>query len=146
METKQVIVMRKDLKMRKGKMIAQGAHASMAALLKEMTVDDRVNHDPSKVWVLHASTIKDPLYKWLNNSFTKIAVGVMSEDELFEIYQKALAVEGTFSNSIRMKMPCAIIQDAGRTEFHGVPTYTCAAIGPWWIDEIDEITGNLPLL
>jgi len=30
--TKQVIVMRKDLNMRKGKMIAQGAHASMAFL------------------------------------------------------------------------------------------------------------------
>ena len=30
---KQVIVMRKDLNMRKGKMIAQGAHASVDALL-----------------------------------------------------------------------------------------------------------------
>ena len=30
---KQVIVMRKDLNMRKGKMIAQGAHASMKVLL-----------------------------------------------------------------------------------------------------------------
>jgi len=29
MEVKQVIVLRKDLQMRKGKMIAQGAHASM---------------------------------------------------------------------------------------------------------------------
>ena len=31
---KQVIVLRKDLNMRKGKMVAQGAHASMAAILK----------------------------------------------------------------------------------------------------------------
>ena len=30
---KQVIVMRKDLNMRKGKMIAQGSHASVDALL-----------------------------------------------------------------------------------------------------------------
>ena len=30
---KQVIVIRKDLNMRKGKMVAQGAHASMAAIL-----------------------------------------------------------------------------------------------------------------
>jgi peptidyl-tRNA hydrolase len=29
MEHKQVIVLRKDLNMRKGKMVAQGAHASM---------------------------------------------------------------------------------------------------------------------
>ena len=33
MDHKQVIVLRKDLNMRKGKMVAQGAHASMAALL-----------------------------------------------------------------------------------------------------------------
>jgi peptidyl-tRNA hydrolase len=32
---KQVIVMRKDLKMRRGKEIAQGAHASMAFLAKK---------------------------------------------------------------------------------------------------------------
>jgi len=146
MNAKQVIVMRKDLNMRKGKMIAQGAHAAMAALLKEMSVDDRINHDPSRVWVLHASTIRDPLYFWLDGPFTKITVGVNSEDELFDIYQQALAVEGSFSNTIRMKMPCAIIQDAGKTEFHGKPTYTCAAIGPWWVDEIDAITGKLPLL
>jgi peptidyl-tRNA hydrolase len=33
MEHKQVIVLRKDLNMRKGKMVAQGAHASMRAIL-----------------------------------------------------------------------------------------------------------------
>src|ERR1700674_3415074 len=33
MEHKQTIVLRKDLNMRKGKMIAQGAHASMRAIL-----------------------------------------------------------------------------------------------------------------
>lgn len=35
-EIKQVIVMRTDLNMRKGKMIAQGAHASMKFLLARM--------------------------------------------------------------------------------------------------------------
>jgi peptidyl-tRNA hydrolase len=33
MEHKQTIVLRKDLNMRKGKMIAEGAHASMRAIL-----------------------------------------------------------------------------------------------------------------
>jgi PTH2 family peptidyl-tRNA hydrolase len=146
MEAKQVIVMRKDLGMRKGKMIAQGAHASLAALLGEMYVDDRVNHDPCKMWVLHASTLRDPLYKWLDGPFVKITVGVDSEDELFEIYQKALAWEGSYASSFRLKMPCSIIQDAGRTEFKGVPTYTCAAVGPGWVEDIDEITGHLTLL
>ena len=36
METKQVIVIRKDLKMRKGKMCAQAAHASMKVILNEL--------------------------------------------------------------------------------------------------------------
>ena len=146
MEAKQVIVMRKDLGMRKGKMIAQGAHASLAALLREMYVDDRINHEPSKMWVLHASTLRDPVYAWLNGPFVKITVGVDSEDELFEIYEKALAWEASFSSSCRLKMPCSIIQDAGRTEFGGIPTYTCAAIGPGWVEDIDEITGHLKLL
>ena len=37
---KQVIVMRRDLNMRKGKMVAQGAHASMAVLLNAGRYDD----------------------------------------------------------------------------------------------------------
>ena len=39
-----------------------------------------------------------------------------------------------------------LITDAGHTEFHGVPTRTCLAIGPAWSDEIDAITGGLQLL
>ena len=45
---KQVIVMRTDLNMRKGKMIAQGAHASswfmVDYLLQGYTIDDRERH------------------------------------------------------------------------------------------------------
>ncbi|MCA9071910.1 MAG: hypothetical protein KDA84_23440, partial [Planctomycetaceae bacterium] len=33
-----------------------------------------------------------------------------------------------------------------KTEFHGVPTPTCLAIGPAGADKIDEITGKLQLL
>jgi PTH2 family peptidyl-tRNA hydrolase len=43
-------------------------------------------------------------------------------------------------------VPCALIVDAGKTEFHGVPTKTCCAVGPGWTDEVDPITGALPLL
>jgi PTH2 family peptidyl-tRNA hydrolase len=39
-----------------------------------------------------------------------------------------------------------LITDAGATEFHGVPTHTCCAVGPAWTDEVDAITGALPLL
>jgi PTH2 family peptidyl-tRNA hydrolase len=43
-------------------------------------------------------------------------------------------------------VPCALIVDAGQTEFHGVPTKTCCAVGPAWIADVDAITGDLPLL
>ena len=145
METKQVIVIRKDLNMRKGKMCAQAAHASMAAILNEMFVEVEPI-EPVKRHILYTNSIKDPLYDWLSNSFTKITTYVNSEDELFGIYQQALAVQGVTSGTARQKMPCAIIKDNGRTEFHGVPTYTCVAVGPWWADEVDLITGELPLL
>ena len=43
-------------------------------------------------------------------------------------------------------IPCALIEDEGLTEFNGVKTKTCIAIGPWYADEIDQITGHLKLL
>lgn len=145
MDTKQVIVMRKDLNMRKGKMIAQGAHASTLAILNELQVRE-LDFQAIKQWVLLTNVIKDPLHEWMKGTYTKITVSVSSEDELFDIYEKALSVNGIYSGTTRYKMPCAIVKDIGKTEFHGKPTYTCAAIGPWWSDEIDAITGNLPLL
>ena len=77
-----------------------------------------------------------PWYEWLNGSFTKIVVYVNSEQELLDIYEKAKDA----------KLPCSLIQDSGFTEFHGVPTYTAVAVGPWWSEAVDEITGDLPLL
>ena len=39
----------------------------------------------------------------------------------------------------------ALIRDAGLTEFHGEATYTCLAFEPLRADDIDPITGDLPL-
>ena len=41
---------------------------------------------------------------------------------------------------------CHLITDSGKTEFNGVPTNTCLAIGPDYVDEINKITGHLNLL
>jgi PTH2 family peptidyl-tRNA hydrolase len=76
------------------------------------------------------------LHEWLSGLFTKIVVSVDSEVELLKIYTMA-KVSGLL---------CSLIQDAGNTEFHGVPTYTCCAIGPDEEEKIDKITGNLKLL
>ncbi len=136
-EPKQVIVMRKDLNMRKGKMVAQGAHASMGVLLHMMGEPQegvRVEQDrPLSVYRLYAEGyVRD----WLKGRFTKICVSVNSEQELLDIYRKAQD-EG---------IPCVLITDSGLTEFNGVPTNTCVGIGPWKSEDIDAITGDLKLL
>jgi len=126
-EAKQVIVMRKDLGMRKGKMIAQGAHASLKVLTdRRRAVDD------------HAFTFEltPAMAVWLGGRFTKVCVSVDSEAALDAVVERARAAN----------VPVALIVDAGRTEFHGVPTKTCCAVGPAWTDEVDAITGELPLL
>lgn len=135
--------MRKDLNMRKGKMVAQGAHASMKAILDIMTNNPNFkylhNDVESEGGILNKNLrieAGSPLHDWIEGKFTKICVSVDSEEELDQIYNKAK----------EKGLICAMIQDAGLTEFNGVPTKTCCAIGPNWSEEIDEITKHLKLL
>lgn len=127
MGVKQVIIIRKDLNMRKGKMISQGAHASMKVLL-----DMNENKDCERLDI----PITKEIVEWVFGNFRKIVVYVNSEQELIDIYNKAKDKE----------LICSIIEDNGLTEFHGTPTLTAVAIGPDDEDKIDEITGSLPLL
>jgi len=133
---KQVIVMRtryedKDggsRKLRRGKEIAQGSHASMAWLttrIRNSMADD------GSLLLFNAEETE-----WLTGPFTKIVLGVETEAELLELYEKAQAQELTVH----------LITDSGATEFDGVPTNTCLAIGPHEADRIDPITSDLKLL
>lgn len=124
---KQVIVLRTDLNMRKGKMVVQGCHASMKVFF------DRITHIDSTT---HIGNVTEDMIEWINGSFTKICVGIGSEDELLKLFARA-AVSG---------LPYTIIQDSGLTEFGGVPTYTAVAIGPAKSEEVDKLTGDLKLL
>ena len=126
MTHKQVIVLRKDLKMRRGKECAQGAHASMAAILNlakknstklELELDDRTE-------------------PWINGNFKKICCYVNSEEELVSLYKKAQEL-GVISS---------LIIDSGLTEFNGVSTKTAVAIGPDYNEVVDQITKHLPLM
>lgn len=112
---KQVIVIRKDLKMRRGKEIAQGAHASLMAVL------DRLDHP----------NVQD----WLTNDFTKITVRVESEAELLSVYKGAES----------KGLICSLVQDRGFTEFDGRPTYTAVAVGPDTDVNLRPLTGHLSL-
>ncbi len=129
---KQVLVVRKDLKMRKGKIAAQCAHASMKVLLDRMpgaAHGDRIARTLSYM-------TGSPLAAWLDGRFTKVCVYVESEDALLAIHQRAREAG----------IMTALIVDSGRTEFAGVPTKTVVAVGPDWSDAVDAITGELSLL
>lgn len=139
--TKQVIVIRRDLKMRRGKEISQGAHASMKWLTKrivqlnllegsygvgEFNEADRKN--------LFALELSKPEQDWVKGLFTKITCKVNSLEELLELHQKAKDF-GIITE---------IVEDAGLTEFDG-PTITAIAIGPDLSDNINKITSHLEL-
>lgn len=119
--------MRKDLDMRRGKMIAQGAHASLKVFL------DRGGLGTDATFTF---TCTPGMEAWLGGRFKKVCVSVSSEAELDAIAAKARDAG----------LPCAVIVDAGHTEFKGVPTKTCLAIGPADSPEVDAIAGELPLL
>ena len=123
--------------MRKGKIAAQSSHASMKVFLdqceKGVSFDDNVGAVKKYTFYYKKDSDWD---LWLNGRFTKIVVSCDSESELDELYKQATD----------KKLPCSMIVDAGLTEFNGVPTKTCIAIGPANPTEIDEITKHLKLL
>ena len=123
---KQVIVMRHDLKMRRGKQIAQGAHASMSFLTRKLQGKSSICMDD---FTLSEQT-------WIMGDFAKVCVRCNSEEELMAIHDKAIEVG----------LEVHLITDSGRTEFHGQPTRTCLAIGSDEASTIDQITGHLELL
>ncbi len=114
---KQAIVVRTDLKMGKGKLAAQVAHASLAAA--EQASDKR------RAW-----------YEgWKEGGQAKVVLKVQSESELQELFKKAKS-----SN-----LPASVIHDRGLTQVEP-GTVTCVGIGPGPDEEIDGITGKLKLL
>lgn len=119
---KQVIVIRKDLRMRRGKEIAQGVHAAIK-FLKSRPTERTVAEE-----------------HWFENNEKTICLQVNSEQELMSIHTQCK--EAGLMVYLQL--------DAGKTEFkdeegNPVPTYTCLAIGPEYSSAIDPITQNLKL-
>jgi PTH2 family peptidyl-tRNA hydrolase len=114
---KQAIVVRTDLKMGKGKVAAQVAHASLSAA--------------------EAAQEKTPLWydEWKEEGQAKIVLKVESEGALQELFQKAK----------RAGLPTSLIQDRGLTQIQP-GTVTCLGVGPAPDAEVDSITGKLKLL
>jgi len=131
-EAKQVIVMRTELNCRRGKEIAQGSHAAMEFLRKKiMSATTTVAPNTHQV----TFTLTDDQLAWLMGRHGKIAVGVPTLDDLSALVTKAQEAG----------VDVHVVEDAGLTEFGGVPTITCAAFGPAPGDVLDPITGHLKL-
>ena len=123
---KQVILIRKDLKMRRGKEIAQGSHASMEFLVNSIRTDSKQD-----LRIIKQLTVNE--MKWLKFGMAKVCLKVESESELVELHEKAL----------ELRLKSYMICDSGKTEFHGQPTLTACAIGPDDVEKIDQVTGHL---
>ncbi len=140
-KAKQMIVMRRDLKMRKGKIAAQAGHACVEATLLALLRDgklDELRATPELDWIFvdePEDAEPTPVVDWFNAGVAKVCVYVDSEEELLDLHRRAKEL-GFIS---------ALIRDAGHTEFHGEPTYTCLALEPLYADQVEPLTGDLPL-
>ena len=121
-KVKQVIVMRKDLNMSKGKMVIQGAHASIAFLTHLVR-----GYNGESLLLSKAEK------EWVYGTFFKVCVGVNDEKELLDIGYNAVA-KGQSEK---------YIEETGGFD---KPTLTCLAIGPDYSSIIDPITKHLKLL
>ena len=116
MEIKQVIIVRKDLKLTKGKMSAQTAHAAIEAYRKAKDIYPTITK------------------QWLNQGEKKVILYIENKKELIELMKK-----------IPAKIPSKLIIDAGRTHLEP-GTITCLGVGPYYSDEIDKYTSELKLV
>lgn len=114
---KQAIVVRTDLKMGRGKMCAQVAHASLSAYKETLRRNKKIAEE------------------WEEEGMKKIVLKVKNLNELLEYYNKCR----------ERGIPVSLIKDAGHTQIEP-GTITCFGAGPWKEEEIDALLGELKLL
>ena len=130
MAVKMVLVIRKDLKMRRGKEIAQACHGAVGAILAQKTYIAE-SGDGASINL----EVDKPTAEWILGMFRKIAVVVNTEEEMLAL--KAKCDEAGVRTTL--------IEDNGLTEFHGEKTKTVLAIGPDYDEVLEPITGSLKL-
>lgn len=116
-ELKQAIVIRTDLKMGQGKLVAQGSHASLMSYFEVA----KINRDVAE--------------RWVREGEKKIVLKVDNETDLKKLHE-AFKFVG---------VPSALVSDAGLTQLPP-GTITALGIGPWIGSDIDKFTKALKLL
>ena len=113
---KQVIVVRTDLGMGKGKIAAQVGHAA----------------------ILAAEHVRKTNKRWYDEWWPLQAKIVLKIDSLDKL--ESIRLDG-----IRHNLPCIQVRDAGHTQIKP-NTVTCIAIGPVPEELVDPVTKDLKLL
>lgn len=116
-EYKQAIIVRADLKLPKGKLAGQVAHAAVEAVIETQQKD------------------KAKVSAWREQGQKKVVLKVKDDKELFKLKHQAH----------EFGLVCAVITDAGKTVLEP-GTVTCMALGPDTDEKIDYIAGKLKLL
>ena len=116
-EYKQIIVVRQDLRLSRGKLAVQVAHAAILASEKAR------KYNP--VW----------WSSWIHEGQKKAVVKVSTVTELVRLKEQAK----------QKGLPNALVQDAGLTEL-SPGTITTLGIGPAPSNIIDQVTSTLHLL
>jgi PTH2 family peptidyl-tRNA hydrolase len=116
-EFKQVIVVRKDLRMGTGKIASQVGHAAVLGVEE--------SRKSNKLW----------LKNWFEEGQPKIVVKVNDLEELLEVLKDAED----------LRVPVIVVQDRGLTQIPS-GTLTCICLGPAPSDIIDKVTSELKLL
>ncbi|XP_010151920.1 PREDICTED: peptidyl-tRNA hydrolase 2, mitochondrial [Eurypyga helias] len=115
-EFKMVLIVRSDLKMGKGKVVAQCAHAAVSAYKQVQRKNPEI------------------LEQWDDCGQPKVVLKTPDEESLLQLLVDAKNLGLTVS----------LIQDAGRTQV-APGSRTVLGIGPGPVDVVDKVSGHLKL-
>lgn len=135
-EVKQYLIVRTDLDVCCGKLIAQAAHATMKVFFDKMK---GVRGGIGKMWnekeVEYSFVATEEEVQWIDGQFTKITKKVKNENQLLKVYNQAKEAG----------LNVSLIKDAGLFGLKG-ENYTVVAVGPNYVEDCKPIVGKLRLL
>lgn len=113
-------------------MITQVSHGIAKLLFGDSIRVTVAENDQTFITCVKSKTFMD----WYDSGQTKITLYAKDLEEFEDILSKSKAA----------RIDTLTITDAGRTEFKGVPTVTCAVIGPEEGSKLNPITGHCQLI